>query len=68
MMWLLRPWCWWAGHRWTVLRSIPMANTHLAHLHPLAACDADCLRCGYEWRDAANFNRRPWLDGPREVK
>lgn len=24
---------------------------NLCHLHPLAGMDADCTRCGKEWRD-----------------
>ena len=53
--------CIWNGHNWTVTRVVRAANWHLAHLHPLAGCDADCVRCGAEWRDFERFACRPWL-------
>lgn len=43
--------CWLRGHRWRVVREAPCAPW-LMHLHPYAACDADCLRCGAELREA----------------
>jgi hypothetical protein len=62
---LLWPWCWPREHRWNVTRCVRAANWHLAHLHPLAGCDADCARCGAEWRDFDSFARRPWLTDGR---
>lgn len=42
--------CWLLGHRWVYLRA---AGCHVAlmHLSTLAAADADCERCGRQWRD-----------------
>ena len=59
---LKRPICWARGHSWRLLRANRLANLHLAHLFEYAGCDADCERCGYEWRDFEFFNRYPWLE------
>lgn len=40
------------GHRWRLLSVNVSKVYNLRHLHPLAGADADCLRCGEQWRDA----------------
>ncbi len=51
---LLRVFCWLIGHDYRVLRQWSPCNNALIHLHLYAACDADCARCGAEWRDYLN--------------
>lgn len=45
------------GHRWHWLRVGQPCASNLVHLHLAAACDADCLRCGKQWRDFAFHER-----------
>ena len=40
------------GHRWRMVRINPGKHMWLMHLHTMAGLDADCARCGLEWRDA----------------
>lgn len=61
---LARPICWVSWHNFRVIRVNDLANAHMGHLHYLAGCDADCERCGKEWRDFENFNRYPWVPDP----
>ena len=42
----------WRGHRWRLVRVNYRKACALIHLHSLAGVDADCARCGAEWRDA----------------
>lgn len=44
--------CWLRGHDWKVIGGDLDRNAMMLHLHPLARLDADCRRCGAEWRDA----------------
>lgn len=44
--WWKRPLCWVNGHLWEMTRRGP---GFLSMLHPLAGCDAYCLRCGETW-------------------
>lgn len=53
--------CFFSGHRYRVIAEVRSANAWLGHLHYLAGCDADCERCGHQWRDADNFRRWPWI-------
>jgi len=40
------------GHRWRMVRINPAKHVSIMHLHTMAGLDADCVRCGAEWRDA----------------
>ena len=50
-----RLWCWVVGHRWRTLRTNWTKALWLAHCHSMAGDDADCGRCGAEWRDFYGF-------------
>lgn len=40
------------GHRWLVTTVNVRKSISLAHLHPMAGCNAVCVRCGAVWLDA----------------
>jgi hypothetical protein len=44
--------CLLSGHIWAVLRHNERKTATRGHLHTLAGVDADCKRCGKQWRDA----------------
>ena len=52
--WYLAFICWipFVGHKMKPLRRNVEKNFALAQFHLWAGYDCDCLRCGYEWRDA----------------
>lgn len=43
--------CWFVGHDWYITRMCAAKAIARVHVHTLAGCDADCARCGEEWRD-----------------
>lgn len=47
------------GHRWRRLRTNVTKAIGLAHLSSMAGDDADCERCGAEWRDFYGFGITP---------
>ncbi len=49
---VMRLWCWLAGHRWKAIRVNWDRHVSLMHLCTVAGIDADCKRCGMQWRDA----------------
>lgn len=58
--------CWLRGHKWRVVRTNERKHINLIHLHTMAGMDADCLRCGEQWRDAVSqyFPEQAEKDSP----
>lgn len=61
---LLRIRCLVIGHVWRVLRVNVSKHLGMVHLHTRAGMDADCVRCGAEWRDFYGHGITP--DNERE--
>lgn len=59
MRWLMRIGCFFAGHRWLTKRTNISKHLGLLHLHSRAGQDADCTKCGAQWRDFYGFGITP---------
>ncbi len=43
--------CFILGHKWRITHVYPPKHHALMHLHPMAGCKAECIRCGEVWDD-----------------
>lgn len=47
------------GHKWIVLRDA--RAKYFKYFNENAGCDADCSRCGEEWRDYDDYKSNEWI-------
>lgn len=57
--------CCLAGHRWRITANNMTRFAALGHLHSMAGQDADCERCGEQWRDADPYAALDAAEVPR---